>query len=124
MTEPLPTASLCNHDLPHDARARLFGGKGVVRVWALTATPALPFTAVLACELEAGASVGTHVQEQYPEVVIAVSGGGRVTVNGVETAFAAGSVVELGQGQTLSISNEASSAPLCYLIIKATASAG
>lgn len=116
-----PPTTLCDRALPHAVRERLFGGQGAVRVWSLVAMPLLPFTAVLACELEPHASVGAHVQEQYPEIVVGVSGSGRVAVNGVERAFAAGSVVELELGQTLAISNAAGSEPLCYLIIKAAA---
>ena len=111
--------SLCDRNLPHDVRQGLFGGRGAVRVWALTARPALPFTAILACELDPGASVGPHVQEHYPEIVIAVSGSGAVAVNGAATPFAAGAVVELTHGHTLAIDNTAGSEPLRYLIIKA-----
>lgn len=121
MPPPLaPTAAaLCDRKLPHDVREQLFGGQGAVRVWALAATPALPFTAVLACELEPHASVGAHVQEQYPEIVIGISGSGSVAVNGVERAFGPGSLVELELGQTLAISNATGAEPLRYLIIKA-----
>jgi len=121
MTEPTEPSPLCDRNLPHDTRSELFGGTGSVRVWALSSDPALPFTAVLACELEAGGSVGAHVQEQFPELVIGLSGSGRTRVDGVAAAFAAGSVVELGRGQTLSIVNASSDAPLRYLIIKAQA---
>lgn len=112
---------LWDRQAPHDVRDALFGGVGTVRVWALLASPALPFTAVLACELEPGASVGTHVQEHFPELVIAISGSGRVTVAGASSAFDAGAVVELAHGQTLSIGNESGQEPLRYLIIKAQA---
>lgn len=90
-----------------------------MRVWALSNAPALPFTAVLACELEPGASVGPHVQEHYPEIVIALSGSGSVRVNDVAAPFDAGQVVELAHGSTLSISNGSQTEPLRYLIIKA-----
>ena len=120
MTAPLAVdPSLCDRNLPHDVRQGLFGGQGAVRVWALTARPTLPFTAILACELEPGASVGTHVQQDYPEIVIAISGSGSVQVNGTIAAFAAGQVVELAHGHTLAISNATSEQPLRYLIIKA-----
>jgi mannose-6-phosphate isomerase-like protein (cupin superfamily) len=109
---------LWNRSLPHDARSELFGGTGVVRVWALVGAPRTPFAAVLACELEAGASVGTHVQQQYPELVIAVAGVGSVRVDGERLAFSAGSVVELSLGQTLSIANGSNEEPLRYLIVK------
>ena len=122
MTTPLTAgAGLCDRNLPHAVRRELFGGQRAVRVWALTATPALPFTAVLACELEPGGSVGAHVQEQYPEIVIAISGSGHVRVNDVASAFDAGAVVELAQGHTLSLSNASQLEPLRYLIIKAQA---
>ena len=120
MTAPIAIdPSLCDRSLPHDVRQGLFGGQGAVRVWALTARPTLPFTAILACELEPGASVGPHVQQDYPEIVIAVSGSGSVQVNGAASPFAAGQVVELAHGHTLAISNATSDQPLRYLIIKA-----
>ena len=112
-------AGICDRNLPHDVRHALFGGQGAVRVWALTALPALPFTAVLACELEASGSVGAHVQEQYPEIVIAISGRGSVNVNDAPRSFTAGQVVELAQGHTLAIFNTSTDEPLRYLIIKA-----
>jgi quercetin dioxygenase-like cupin family protein len=121
MTVPVTfSPALCDRNLPHDVRHALFGGRGAVRVWAL-ATPALPFTAVLACELDPSGSVGAHVQEQYPEIVIATSGRGLVKVNDAPRAFEAGQVVELAQGHTLAIDNTSSTEPLRYLIIKARA---
>jgi mannose-6-phosphate isomerase-like protein (cupin superfamily) len=120
MMTPLAAESgLFDRELPHAVRHELFGGQGAVRVWALTAAPTLPFTAVLACELEPRGSVGAHVQEQYPEIVIAVSGNGKVWVNDVARAFGAGQVVELALGHTLAISNLSNTEPLRYLIIKA-----
>jgi quercetin dioxygenase-like cupin family protein len=115
----VPAPNLCDRDLPHDVRRDLFGGKGMVRVWSLTSAPALPFTAVLACELEAGGSVGTHVQEQFPEIVIGISGSGSANVNGVPATLRAGDVVQLALGHTLSIVNDSNDIPLSYLIIKA-----
>ena len=115
------TARLWDRQAPHDARRELFGGRGLVRVWALVGVPQAPFTAVLACELEPDASVGEHAQQQFPELVIAVSGSGSVTVDGEIRAFHAGSVVELGLGQILSIVNASTEEPLRYLIIKAQA---
>ena len=108
---------LFSRDLPHDCRRGLFGGNGAVRVWSLVDAPLLPFMAVLACELEAGGSVGAHVQEQYPELVIGLAGSGTVIVNGHAAAFAAGSVVQLPRGHTLAIDN-AGDAVLRYLIVK------
>ncbi|HEY6078852.1 MAG TPA: hypothetical protein VIW29_08610 [Polyangiaceae bacterium] len=110
---------LFRHDVAHDVRRELFGGKGVVRVWSLSDAPELPFRAVLACELEPGASVGTHVQEHFPEIVIGVAGNGSVSVNGSTSAFGPGRVVDLARGHTLAIANDSHDAPLRYLIIKA-----
>ena len=118
MPERNATPPLWNRDVPHDTRSELFDGSGVVRVWALVDAPRAPFAAVLACELEPGASVGTHVQQQYPELVIAVAGAGSVRVDGERLAFSAGSVIELSLGQTLSISNASGEEPLRYLIVK------
>lgn len=112
------TSELCCRDLPHDCREALFGGTGKVRVWALLQAPALPFTAALACELEPGASVGAHVQEHFPELVIGIAGTGTATVDGVELPLTGGSVVQLPLGQTLAIANGSKEAPLRYLIIK------
>jgi len=110
-----------DRNLAHAVRERLFGGEGAVRVWALTANPAPPFTAVLACELDATGSVGAHVQEQYPEIVVAISGHGSVQVDGAPRPFLAGGVVELPLGSTLAIVNGSATEPLRYLIIKAQA---
>jgi quercetin dioxygenase-like cupin family protein len=108
-----------NRAHPHDVRETLFGGKRCVRVWDLAPSPRLPFAAVLACELEPGGSVGSHVQEYFAEVVVGVEGSGSVTVNGVSSLLRPGGVVELPLGHTLAISNEASGEPLRYLIVKA-----
>jgi quercetin dioxygenase-like cupin family protein len=113
------TSELCRRELPHDCREALFGGTGKVRVWALLEAPDPPFTAALACELEPGASVGAHVQEHFPELVIGISGAGTATVNGVALPLGGGSVVELPLGQTLAIANGSRDVPLRYLIIKA-----
>jgi quercetin dioxygenase-like cupin family protein len=122
MNEVAPSTSLCNRDLPHEVRHELFDGKRAVRVWNLAAAPALPFTAVLACELEPGGSVGTHLQEHFPEIVVGISGSGSVSVNQSVSAFSAGHVVELARGHTLSIVNTSNEEPLRYLIIKAQSS--
>lgn len=90
-----------------------------MRVWDLAPNPSTPFTAVLACELEPGGSVGTHRQEHYPEVVIGIEGAGSVEVNGVRAAFESGSVVELPCGHTLALANGSELEPLRYLIVKA-----
>jgi quercetin dioxygenase-like cupin family protein len=112
--------SLCDPNLPHEVRDALFGGLGSVRVWNLAPAPVAPFAAVLACELDPGASVGPHVQERCAELVIGISGEGSVEVNGETKRLASGSVIDLPLGYTLSISNEISEEPLRYLILKAT----
>lgn len=112
-----------NRDRPHAVREALFGGRKAVRVWDLAPSPATPFTAVLACELEPGASVGTHRQEHFPELVIGVEGRGSVEVNGVPSPFASGSVVQLPCGHTLALTNGSENEPLRYLIVKARAPA-
>lgn len=100
-------------------RSELFGGRGDVLVWDLLAgRSAAPFTAVLACELEAQGLVGKHLQEAYSEIVICTEGRGIVTVGTQELPFAPGVVVHLPQGDVLSISNDGAD-PLRYLIIKA-----
>ena len=103
-----------------DARTELFGGTGTVLVWDLLGAPPIsPFAAVLACELEPGGSVGDHVQEHFPEIVVCVSGDGAARVNGVAHAMQAGTVVQLQLGHTLAFTNHSSAEPLSYLIIKA-----
>lgn len=110
---------LFDRSRPHTAREALFGGSGVVRVWNLVARPEPPFAAVLACELEPGASVGTHVQEQYAEIVIVISGRAEAELAGRRCALEPGSVIELALGKTLAFDNCASAEPLRYLIVKA-----
>jgi glyoxylate utilization-related uncharacterized protein len=116
MKEP----AMWNRDRPHDRREALFGGRASVRVWNLAASPMLPFTALLACELEPGGRVGEHLQEHYPETVIVIEGLGEARLSGERVALAAGSVLFLPLGETLAIDNGSTSAPLRYLIIKAT----
>jgi quercetin dioxygenase-like cupin family protein len=103
-----------------DARTALFGGEGTVRVWdLLQGKNAEPFTAVLACELEAGGSVGPHMQQEFPEIVVCLAGTGVAAVNGTEHPLHAGAVVHLPFGSTLAIANRSESEALAYLIIKA-----
>lgn len=100
----------------------LFGGNGRVRVWDLLKTQAAPpFTAVLRCELDPAASVGRHKQEHFPELIICLSGDGRVEINGISQPFHAGSVAHLPSGAVLAIQNQAPDAVLTYLIVKAKA---
>lgn len=104
---------------PGDRREALFGGEGAVTVWNLLGRQrALPFTAVLSCELEPKGSVGAHVQQADPEIVIGVEGEGEASVNGEIHPLRSGDVVFLPLGATLAIDNRAD-APLRYLIIKA-----
>jgi quercetin dioxygenase-like cupin family protein len=97
----------------------LFGGRGEVRVWNLLHRAAGPFTAVLSCALSAGGSVGRHVQEHFPELVIGVEGQGEASVDGLATGLSPGDVVYLPLGSILMIENRSTDAPLRYLIVKA-----
>jgi quercetin dioxygenase-like cupin family protein len=108
-----------NRDRPHDRREALFGGRASVRVWNLAALPMLPFTAMLACELEPGGRVGEHLQEHYPESLIVLEGRGEARLSGTAVPLAPGSVLFLPLGETLAIDNGSASEPLRYLIIKA-----
>jgi quercetin dioxygenase-like cupin family protein len=107
-----------------DRREALFDGRGVVQVWNLlaefTAMPA-PFTAVLSCELDPGGSVGAHVQDQFPELVVGLEGDGEATVDGEPRALGPGDVVHLPLGSVLTLRNRSDTAALRYLIIKARA---
>ena len=100
-------------------RTDLFGGRGEVRVASLLAGEAPPFTAVLWCELAPGGSVGPHVQEEFPEMVIGLDGDGSATVDGRVEPLVPGSAVYLPLGSVLSIENRAKEASLQYLIVKA-----
>ena len=98
----------------------LFGGSGEVLVWDLWGRRELaPFRAVLACELAPGATVGAHVQQECPEIVVFTSGEGRVEVNGEGLAVSAGLVVPLALGSVLAIANTSTDQHLHYMIIKA-----
>ena len=105
-----------------DRRQGLFGGTGAVLVWDLLGPQTIPpFSAVLACELEPGASVGVHVQEHDPEIVVCLEGVGGAEVDGKPHTLSPGVVVALPLGQTLALRNAAAHKPLRYLIIKAVA---
>ena len=109
-----------NRSRPHDRRERLFGGAGAVLVWNLCdADPRPPFGAVLACELEGGASVGTHVQQELAEIVIVLEGQGVAHVAGAPEVLQPGAVVQIPLGHTLAIEDGSPSQPLRYLIVKA-----
>ncbi len=103
----------------HDLREALFGGHGAVRVWNLSQSPMPPFTALLACELDPGGSVGLHLQQEFPETLIVVEGHGQAKVSGEPVTLAPGSVVFLPLGKTLALENGSANVPLRYLIIKA-----
>ena len=102
-----------------DVRTALFGGRGAVRVWSLLGGAAPPFTAVLSCELEPSGSVGRHVQQEFPEIVIGIEGAGVARVDERVHPLGPGDLVHLPLGSVLSIENSSSDAPLRYLIIKA-----
>lgn len=103
-------------------RESLFGGRGAVLVWDLLGgSPAPPFSAVLSCELDPGGSVGAHVQERDPEIVIGLEGDGEVEVSGRPRTLGPGDVVHLPLGGVLTIRNRSKAEPLRYLIIKAAA---
>ncbi|HVW26703.1 MAG TPA: cupin domain-containing protein [Polyangiaceae bacterium] len=104
---------------PHDVRANLFGGNGSVSVCSLLDGDGGPFTAVLWCELTPGGSVGPHVQQEFPEIVVGIEGDGAATIDGAPRALGSGDVVHLPLGSVLSIENRSSERRLTYLIIKA-----
>ena len=109
-----------NRAHPHNRREGLFGGRGAVLVWNLSASgPRPPFGAILACELEGGASVGPHAQQAQPEVVIVLEGEGLARVGGAPTSLRPGVVVEVPLGATLTLENASAESPLRYLIVKA-----
>lgn len=101
-----------------ERRDNLFGGRGFVLVESLVGDVCSPFTVALNCELSPYGRVGDHVQNSDDELVIVLSGEGRLEVNGVARAVHGGSVVGLPLGQRLAIENTAD-APLRYLIVKA-----
>jgi quercetin dioxygenase-like cupin family protein len=102
-----------------DKREGLFGGAGAVYVWDLLPDPIAPFSAVLACELEPGGSVGRHSQQRDPEIVICIAGEGVAEVSGNEHPLAPGATVSLPFGEPLALRNDSADEPLRYLIIKA-----
>ena len=106
---------------PHLIHVDLFGGRGQVFVWSLLAGPAEPFTAVLSCELEPSGTVGNHVQQEFPEIVIGLAGDGTAVVDGTELPLRDGDVVSLPRDSVLSIVNRSVTEPLRYMIIKARA---
>lgn len=106
---------------PTDIRSNLFGGSGDVAVTSLLDREGAPFTAVLWCELTPGGSVGRHVQQEFPEIVIGIAGDGAATVDGAPYPLGRGDVVHLPLGSVLSIENKSNDLRLTYLIVKARA---
>ena len=102
-----------------DVRSNLFGGNGKVSVCSLLDGDGSPFTAVLWCELTPGGSVGRHVQQEFPEIVVGIEGDGAATVDGAPRSLGPGDVVHLPMGSVLSIENRSGELPLTYLIVKA-----
>lgn len=110
---------------PNDTRRELFGGKGAVQVWDLLAgRPLAPFTAVLACELEAGGSVGRHFQQRDPEIILCAQGDGEIAIDGHPRPFPPGELAMLPQGSSMALRNLSETAPLRYFIIKANGAVG
>ena len=106
---------------PSFVRTDLFGGRGEVRVSNLLGASADPFMAVLACSLAPGGSVGRHVQEEFPQIVVGLSGNGEAVVDGTAHDLGPNDVVFLPLGSVLSLANRSETEPLRYLIVKARA---
>lgn len=90
-----------------------------MRVLSLLHGASAPFTAVLSCELAPGGSVGAHMQQDFPEIVIGVEGEGEARVNGAVQPLDACHAVYLPLGAALEIVNRSEHEPLRYLIVKA-----
>lgn len=114
MSDPAPASAA-----PVTVYTNLFGGTGEVRVFSLLQGAMEPFTAALSCELAPGGSVGAHVQQEFPELVIGIAGQGEARVNGVAHPLDALHAVHLPLGAVLQIVNLAAHEPLRYLIVKA-----
>ena len=98
----------------------LFGGHGTVIVRDLLAgSPCPPFDAALACELEAGGSVGPHRQADCPELVLILSGEGTASIGDHEHTLVPGTTLYLPLGEVLSLRNTSLTDGLHYLIVKA-----
>ncbi len=101
-----------------DRREALFGGTGEVRVWSLMDGALPPFDCVLGCELDAGGSVGVHVQDRCTEVVIVTEGHGTARVGNASIPLRPGTVARLPLGEKLALTNGSEVDVLRYLIVK------
>lgn len=90
-----------------------------MHVTSLVTGAAGPFSAVLSCRLEQGGSVGRHVQTEFPEIIVGISGDGEATVDGVAHPLGEDDAVFLPLGSVLSLVNRSETEPLRYLIVKA-----
>ena len=103
-------------------RKDLFGGIGTVKIWNLSSTmkqqETPPFTASLWCSLQGKGFVGPHKQQEFPEMIICLSGKGIVQVQHITHEFYSGVQIYLPLGSVLSIKNILEE-ELEYLIIKA-----
>jgi quercetin dioxygenase-like cupin family protein len=103
-----------------DIRHALFGGVGRVAVRDLTgARDVPPFSAVLSCVLDAGATVGRHRQTDAHEIVVCLAGHGVFIVDGDAIEARPGVVAHVRCGSVLAIENVSSENTLDYLIVKA-----
>ncbi len=101
-----------------DRRRDLFGGTGEVRVWSMLDGPLPPFDCVLGCELDAGGTVGAHVQQECAEIVIVTEGRGHARVGEQSIPLSPGVVVRLPLGTTLALRNGSDADVLRYFIVK------
>ena len=103
-------------------RKDLFGGTGTVKIWNLSSTmkqqEISPFRASLWCSLQGHGFVGPHKQQEFPEMIICLSGKGMVQVQQKTHEFFPGIQIYLPLGSVLSIKNSMEE-ELEYLIIKA-----
>ena len=102
-----------------DRRRELFGGTGEVRVWNMMDGALPPFECVLGCELDAGGSVGVHVQQECTEIVIVTEGRGHARVGQQSIPLSPGVVVQLPFGESLALRNASDTDVLRYFIVKA-----
>jgi len=109
-------------ETPPEKRSNLFGGHGDVLIWNLMgARQMVPFSALMLCELSAGGTVGSHVQQTSHEMLLVVDGEGEATVGKTTHPLQPHVVIHLPLGETLALKNTSPNAGLRYLIIKARA---